>query len=941
MQVDLIWTDNSSDESAFRIERSPDGSSGWTEIASVGQDVTAYSDPGLECGTTHYYRVRAYRDGDGQYSDYSNTDGATTFSAPLAPSLSAPADGGSTYETTPTFDWLPVSSATAYRLQVDDNADFSSPEIDTATPNTDYMPGSPLLPGTYSWRVWASNACGDGPWSVVWSLTIESEPQDRTLTLASDPGIIPPDGLSFSMLTAEVLDPPGVPAQDGTVVVYSTTLGTFPGGLTFTPRPTGVMTVEAESTDVGRVGAWVVYSDTQASDGRGVYSNGTGDKVTYTFTGTAISVIFQKQFNAGIAHVYLDSVLYREIDTYWDDGSGSGKLYQQEELIAEDLPYAPHQVEVVVTGMQNPASSGAYLVVDALRVHGYDRNGAYLTSGGVSTITLTSAITPGTALITACAGTTCDTEAVHFRELFYLPLVLRNYPFTCMELVENGGFEDNASWEIGATPRPARYSTERAHSGSRSMLLGLKPNESDVHSFSSVQQTIALPADADSVSLTFWTYPMSDLDSGDRQDCLLLGEEDELIAVLMRDNVNSTTWIRESYDLTAYAGQTVKVYLNAYNDGVGEGLTGFYLDDVSVQACKIKEPPQEPPDCYPVLEESVGVGQAPRGVAINGDYHRLYVTNHGDDTLSVINAATYNPHPSVDVGDGPSGVAYDPTNRMIYVANGIGNTVTVLRASNYELMGTIPVGAQPKGIAVNPVTNRVYVANYGSGTVSVIDGATHTVSQTIAVGTQPSMVAVNPVTNKAYVSLHGEGSVAVIDSAGVATHIDIYDSSGSYGITVDTVHNLIYVATIDTARIVAIDGHTDTFLGWAEIKRMPGGEPVPLRTIAVNPLIGTSGHIFATTTGEDGGWNQFLLLPKGWPEYYARPHALSLNEPRDGIAFEPTTLRVYVTSRSDDLLAAYLDGEPTCPANFAMHDRYQITVCVANGEGICKKTLYR
>jgi YVTN family beta-propeller protein len=119
--------------------------------------------------------------------------------------------------------------------------------------------------------------------------------------------------------------------------------------------------------------------------------------------------------------------------------------------------------------------------------------------------------------------------------------------------------------------------------------------------------------------------------------------------------------------------------------------------------------------------------------------------------------------------------------------------------------------------------------------------------------------------------------------------------------------------------------------------------------IAVNPHIGASGHIFVTTTGEDGGWNRFLLLPKGWPEYLgastARPLALDLNEPQEGIVFDPDRERVSATSRGDDLLAVYLDGERTCPSgagcpsDSARLGEYQITVCVASPDGTCRQTL--
>ncbi|MGB3905718.1 MAG: hypothetical protein WBB22_12415, partial [Anaerolineae bacterium] len=115
--------------------------------------------------------------------------------------------------------------------------------------------------------------------------------------------------------------------------------------MTFTPEPTDAVTVEAEiqSGEVVTTGTWYTLSETSASNGEVISSCTASDYVTYEFTGTAISVLFQKQYNAGITYVYLDDVLVRAIDTYWNDGSGTGKLYQQLELIADGLPYAPHE----------------------------------------------------------------------------------------------------------------------------------------------------------------------------------------------------------------------------------------------------------------------------------------------------------------------------------------------------------------------------------------------------------------------------------------------------------------------------------------------------------------------------------------------------------------------------------------------------------------------
>jgi hypothetical protein len=56
--LDLQWSDVDG-ELGYRIERSPDGTSGWTVIGTTGQGLTSYTDTGLASATTYYYRVVA------------------------------------------------------------------------------------------------------------------------------------------------------------------------------------------------------------------------------------------------------------------------------------------------------------------------------------------------------------------------------------------------------------------------------------------------------------------------------------------------------------------------------------------------------------------------------------------------------------------------------------------------------------------------------------------------------------------------------------------------------------------------------------------------------------------------------------------------------------------------------------------------------------------
>ena len=46
-QINLAWTDNSTNESGFKIERSTDGGATWTQIATVAANVKTYNNTGL------------------------------------------------------------------------------------------------------------------------------------------------------------------------------------------------------------------------------------------------------------------------------------------------------------------------------------------------------------------------------------------------------------------------------------------------------------------------------------------------------------------------------------------------------------------------------------------------------------------------------------------------------------------------------------------------------------------------------------------------------------------------------------------------------------------------------------------------------------------------------------------------------------------------------
>ena len=75
--ITLSWTDKSTGETGVKIERSPDGSSGWTWVTTTAANAESHEDAGLTASTPYFYRVCATNGADD--SGWSNTASATTL----------------------------------------------------------------------------------------------------------------------------------------------------------------------------------------------------------------------------------------------------------------------------------------------------------------------------------------------------------------------------------------------------------------------------------------------------------------------------------------------------------------------------------------------------------------------------------------------------------------------------------------------------------------------------------------------------------------------------------------------------------------------------------------------------------------------------------------------------------------------------------------------
>ena len=164
-QMDPSWQDNSDNETQFRIERSSNGSD-YTEIDSVGADITSYSDTTVAENTTYWYRVRAYNSYG--YSDYSNADSDTTPVCPPLPPAAPTSLKAKSRKYSVDFTWTDNSNnEDGFKIYRGDSPSTLT-LTDTVGPNTTSCEDTGLTRKTvYYYQVCAYNADGEGCSAII------------------------------------------------------------------------------------------------------------------------------------------------------------------------------------------------------------------------------------------------------------------------------------------------------------------------------------------------------------------------------------------------------------------------------------------------------------------------------------------------------------------------------------------------------------------------------------------------------------------------------------------------------------------------------------------------------------------------------------------------------------------------------------------------------
>lgn len=150
-------------------------------VAYSGSSTTFTPNSPLQRGTTYYWRVRAYGENAGEFSDWSDIR-LLRIAWLETPVLVEPAADTLQANLQPTFSWNPVANATSYELRIGVNNPPQTVVYSGAA--SSFVPSVPLLSGaTYYWQVRAKTVAGNvSEWSPARRITFSSAANAATTT---------------------------------------------------------------------------------------------------------------------------------------------------------------------------------------------------------------------------------------------------------------------------------------------------------------------------------------------------------------------------------------------------------------------------------------------------------------------------------------------------------------------------------------------------------------------------------------------------------------------------------------------------------------------------------------------------------------------------------------------------------------------------------------
>ncbi len=162
---------------------------------------------------------------------------------------------------------------------------------------------------------------------------------------------------------------------------------------------------------------------------------------------------------------------------------------------------------------------------------------------------------------------------------------------------------------------------------------------------------------------------------------------------------------------------------------------------------------------------TVPTGQRPRDMRWNAGKTQLLIAASGDDRIEVLDVESLSIVGALDAGEDPEIFQLDPTGTILVAANEDDNEATVTDVATGERLRVVEdVGIEPEGITFRGDGKVVFVTSEVTNSVFVIDPWAGEILDEALVGIRPRRGVVTPDDAEYWVTNELDGSVSILDA---------------------------------------------------------------------------------------------------------------------------------------------------------------------------------
>ncbi len=260
--------------------------------------------------------------------------------------------------------------------------------------------------------------------------------------------------------------------------------------------------------------------------------------------------------------------------------------------------------------------------------------------------------------------------------------------------------------------------------------------------------------------------------------------------------------------------------------------------------------------------------------------HRLYVT-HGTHVmvLDTLKEAVVGDIPNTP---GVHGVAIAPRLHRGFISNGGDNTVTVFDTKSLKEIERVPVGTRPDAILFDPASNRVFTFNGGSHDATAIDAASTKVVGTVPLEGRPEF-AVADGKGEVFVNLEDKSQIVAFDARTltVKNRWPLAPGEGPSGLAMDRQHRRLF-SVCSNEKMVVLDADSGRVVATPTIGKGPDAS-------AFDPKLGLA----FSSNGRDG---TLTVVKEESPDTFTVVGTVPTQLGARTMALDPRTHTIYLAT---------------------------------------------